>query len=66
MHASPYADQEKPTPPLHLTASYSTMNGNLLVFFNLSSDNNKVDHYIVTINDSVIKKMRLPFWAFTP
>ena len=64
MHASPYADQEKPTPPLHLTASYSTMNGNLLVFFNLSSDNNKVDHYIVTINDSVIKKNASPILGF--
>ena len=32
MHAEHNSDQENPTPPLHLTASYSTMNGNLLVF----------------------------------
>ena len=40
------------------------MNGNLLVFFNLSSDNNKVDHYIVTINDSVIRKNASPILGF--
>lgn len=60
MHANAGDDQENPTPPLHLTASYSTRNGNLLVFFNLSSDNVNIDHYIVTINDVEIQKTAYP------
>ena len=60
MHTEHNSDQENPTPPLHLTASYSTMNGNLLVFFNLSSDNVNIDHYIVTINDVEIQKTAYP------
>ena len=64
MHANAGDDQENPTPPLHLTASYSTRNGNLLVFFNLSSDNVNIDHYIVTINDVEIQKNAYPLLGY--
>ena len=64
MHANAGDDQENPTPPLHLTASYSTRNGNLLVFFNLSSDNVNIDHYIVTINDVEIQKIAYPLLGY--
>ena len=64
MHAEHNSDQENPTPPLHLTATYSTRNGNLLVFFNLSSDNVGIDHYIVNINGVETRKIAYPLLRF--
>lgn len=55
MHGDPAWDQEYPTQPSNLLACYNYAYEKIHVYWNASSDNVGIDHYVITINEIPLK-----------
>lgn len=60
MHGDPASVQEYPTVPANLLIRYRYWESKLYAYWNVSSDNTGIDHYIITINDQHFKIQEPP------